>query len=95
MKLIDADKLRKEIPVDKYGNIETTITKFNIALEHSAIDAEPVRHGHWIDMVNFEQCSVCKATHLKGFNSLYGKVTWVRTAYCPNCGAKMDEKIDL
>ena len=46
--------------------------------------------GKWIDMGDFEKCSVCKGTHLKEFQSYYGKVTWVKTPYCPNCGAKMD-----
>jgi hypothetical protein len=50
-------------------------------------DLRPV--GKWIDMGDFEQCSVCKGTHLKEFNSMYGKTTWVKTPYCHNCGAKM------
>lgn len=103
MRLIDADEFDKELLSGwisqalgvshrrKYtiGEIRGMIQK------RQTVDAVPVVHGLWIDMGNFEQCSVCKATHLKGFNSLYGKVTWIRIAYCPNCGAKMDEKIDL
>ena len=53
-------------------------------------DVVPVVHGHWIDMGDFEQCSVCKATRLKEFNAAYGEVMWIRTAYCPYCGAKLD-----
>ena len=45
--------------------------------------------GAWIDMGDFEKCSVCKATHLKEFQSYYGKVTWIKTPYCPQCGARM------
>lgn len=45
--------------------------------------------GEWIDMGDFEKCSVCKSTHLKEFQSYYGKVAWVKTPYCPNCGARM------
>lgn len=45
--------------------------------------------GEWRDMGDFEKCSVCKATHLKKFQSYYGKVTWIKTPYCPHCGAKM------
>ena len=51
--------------------------------------------GEWIDMGDFEKCSVCKGTHLKEFQSYYGKVTWMKTPFCPNCGAKMyKEKSD-
>ena len=45
--------------------------------------------GEWIDMGDFEQCSVCKGTRLKEFQSYYGKVTWIKTPYCPSCGARM------
>lgn len=45
--------------------------------------------GEWRDMGDFEKCSVCKATHLKEFQSYYGKVIWIKTPYCPQCGAKM------
>ena len=50
--------------------------------------------GEWIDMGDFEQCSVCKGTHLKEFQSYYGKTTWIKTSYCPNCGADMRERED-
>lgn len=45
---------------------------------------KPVRHGHWsIDdsdwFETFYRCTVCK------------KRSRIRTSYCPNCGAKMDE----
>lgn len=47
--------------------------------------------GKWIDMGDFEQCSACKGTRLKEFESYYGKVTRIKTPYCPNCGAVMEE----
>lgn len=53
-------------------------------------EQEP-RRGRWIDMGDFEQCSVCTGTHLKEFQSYYGKATWVKTQYCPWCGADMRE----
>lgn len=54
-----------------------------------AVDAKPVRHGRWI--TNFEtdegrslRCSKCRM------------VFWVGHGrdgnYCPNCGARMDER---
>lgn len=54
------------------------------------VDAVPVRHGKWIDMGDFEQCSVCTATRLKEVQTMYGKALWIKTNYCPQCGAKMD-----
>lgn len=52
--------------------------------------AEP-KKGQWIDMGDFEQCSACTATQLKTIQTVYGEVTWIKTDYCPNCGARMEE----
>lgn len=53
------------------------------------IDAEPVRHGQWIQSKTvsaYHYCSLCKVTHkMKRSCNVY-----VFTKYCPNCGAKMD-----
>lgn len=46
--------------------------------------------AEWIDVGDFEQCSNCKGTHLKEFESYYGKTKWVKTPYCPYCGAVMN-----
>ena len=64
----------------------------NAVNDAPVIEAVPVVHGEWIDMGDFEQCSVCTGTHLKEFQSYYGKVTWIKTNYCPHCGARMDRK---
>lgn len=51
-----------------------------------SVDAEPVRHGRWIDhpddscsLFNGWKCSECEQI-----------VSGGRGNYCPNCGAKMD-----
>ena len=57
--------------------------------EQPAVNAESVRHGHWIFnpkdaiemMFTLPKCSECGAESVDGGN------------YCPNCGAKMDEMI--
>ena len=44
-------------------------------------DVAPVRHGRWKRYgKNLGECSEC------------GEIVSVRSNYCPNCGAKMDEK---
>ena len=45
------------------------------------VDVAPVRHAMW-EMYgkNLGECSEC------------GEIVSVRNNYCPNCGAKMDEK---
>lgn len=91
MRLIDENALRREIAVDKYGHIETTITRLNVAIERSRVDAEPVRHGRWM-----KGGYVCGET--EWICSVCGKTEWRtncnRMKYCMFCGAKMDEGED-
>lgn len=69
--------------IDKHGHV---VCEF-FADDAPTIDAEPVRHGHWInaghdEWSHYRKCSVC------------GKliVNMSKTNYCPDCGAKMDGK---
>ncbi len=57
-------------------------------------DVVEVRHGHWflLDECANEgvYCSVC---HKKVYRTQYANQK-IKSAYCPNCGAKMDGKGD-
>lgn len=84
MRLIDADAL------PKYTGYALSANEVAMAVENApTVDAEPVRHGHWIFnpkdaiemMFTLPKCSECGAESSDGGN------------YCPNCGAKMDETI--
>lgn len=91
MRLIDADAIQYD-QLLKTGNKEHPLewaVSQSLINSMPTIKAEP-KHGHWINMGDFEQCSVCNGTHLKEFQTYYGKAIWVKTPYCPNCGAKMD-----
>lgn len=76
MRPIDADALKEKMRrTNRYFDV-----KFDID-EAPTIDAEPVRHGHWIKMFESYACSECYCPADK--ESL--------SDYCPDCGAKMDE----
>ena len=93
MRLINADKLKDWLYNMFYYNDsinDRTYIRDHID-EMSTVDAEPVKHGHWIDKQYgvsfgdrhypfwaFGKCSEC------------GKVSADAGAYCTNCGAKMD-----
>ena len=52
-----------------------------ILRELPAVDAAPVVHGRWYDKGSLScRCSCCGCKSNKEYN------------YCPNCGAKMDER---
>lgn len=93
-RLIDADET---IKWQQYGNTNSILYRqYTVEVLENAptVDAAPVVHGRWIDMGDFESCSVCKSTQLKKFESMYGTAerVWTKTNYCPDCGAKMDLK---
>lgn len=93
MRLIDADEIIKEtygvVIKDMFHMDETVEVISRKDIDNApTIDAEPVRHGHWIFnpkdaiemMFTLPKCSECGAESPNGGN------------YCPNCGAKMDEE---
>ena len=91
-RLIDADALKYE-PLPKgernyrtYNLDDAYEDGYNDAFvdvrNAPTIDAEPVRHGKWIEYPTADgmnQCSVC------------GVLRFGKSNYCPNCGARMDE----
>ena len=97
-RLIDADALdramyHKSFEVDDGRNVWNSglWIRYKIYEEASreapTIDAEPVRHGKWIEEIGMFMCSECgdawsssDAKMIFGFN------------YCPNCGAKMESE---
>lgn len=79
MRLIDAKRLLREIEVDKYGHIQTTINGLRIAMERSEVEAEPVKRSRWIFIPT--EGIFCEAC----FHS-----SALRNHYCANCGAKME-----
>lgn len=85
-RLIDANKLKADFIGKRYGTqaIEYVID------QQPTVDAEPVKHGQWINDKGLYKCSVC--------NELWCH-WWANTVpiermnkmmrYCPLCGAKM------
>lgn len=54
--------------------------------EAPAVAAQPVKHGRWIGC----RCSVCDRSALEDEDIDTGEYDVVLSAYCPNCGARMD-----
>lgn len=51
-------------------------------------DANPVRHGRWIDKGEYAVCTECGG---RGGTQL--ELIPLMTQFCPNCGADMREKV--
>lgn len=99
MRLIDADALMREFAgfVRKSNNSDfADVPTWNdaVSLLGSAptIEAEPLRHGHWLYTDAWPHrvyCSVCYRTYALKHWQIWEDGSLAR-AYCPNCGAKMD-----
>lgn len=75
MRLIDADKFRQWLMKVKRISKNYVLMMLD---EEPTIDAEPVRHGRWIEDDEFTGfCSNCEQ---------FGYYNW---HYCPNCGSRM------
>ena len=96
-RLIDADALdramyHKSFEVDDGRNVWNSglWIRYKIYEEASreapTIDAEPVRHGKWIDTNDGGICSMCKSG-LK----IYKKIRPL-ISFCPFCGARMESE---
>ena len=96
-KLIDADALKESIDEHVYlvhhgfNETEYGCTQYGIHQiidDAPTIDAEPVRHGKWIDET-FEPWGL---VHHPFKCNLCGEHAEFASPYCPNCGARMDEE---
>lgn len=99
-KLVDKEKLRMELRklfTEYHGAIEKWLA---YAVEYviddaSIVEAEPVKHGRWIN----GKCSECACDRV--ITKVYrdDEVAWIATYrdnYCPNCGTKMDlEEVEV
>lgn len=60
------------------------------------IEAEPVRHGHWISLTDCSNAGVyCSVCHKKVYKEDYAwcnRKNKLRSNYCPNCGCKMSKE---
>ena len=79
---IDAEKLM----LKDMGNGAYIVTEESI-LNARTLEAEPVKHGHWINAGHDEwshyiRCSAC--------GKLFANAS--KTKYCSDCGARMDGK---
>ena len=93
-----AEYIKREYAVDAVADVYYNTPDINLSCEKfeaailkiQAADVAPVRHGRWVEKEKYTfgimyDCSLCENRILDNGHP------W---NYCPNCGAKMDEKED-
>lgn len=98
MRLIDADKIELNYiglayidPLDFVGTAKYFADQIKAA---TTIDAEPVRHGHWIETIFPYGCKQYRCSNCIEDEWWNGKFAYGDEHYCPNRGAKMDGGFD-
>ena len=99
MRLIDADLLMRSFQVDMCGSFtchECPLLNddgecgFEVFISDTpTVDAEPVRHGRWIDKGEYAVCMECSGRSGTQYDGV--EPIPLMTQFCPHCGAKMDE----
>ena len=107
-RLIDADELIKVLDdtlaeQSKDADIRELLQKSllvgfakQVIEDAPTVDAEPVRHGHWCVTQAYPHtvyCSECFKRFAQAHWAVWEDGSLPRD-YCPNCGAKMDERIN-
>ena len=99
VRLIDANRLLTEKMKSVYYHLKNgDIAIPIIDIENApTVDAEPIRHGHWIEYTSWYKTQSCECSECgnieRGFDYPYEKESAIEHAglYCRRCGAKMDE----
>ena len=99
MRLIDAKELEKKTLTESCFDSQTEDVFLDLVDSMPTIDAEPVRHGRWVDRYGNKydnplyECSECKGKARYRFtrDELGREIAeQALDDYCPHCGAKMD-----
>lgn len=77
-----SDLISKAALFNSIANCREKAEIFAAIQNAPTVDAEPIRHGYWIEEDGYQICSECGEEH--GWDEY-------RASWCENCGAKMDE----
>jgi hypothetical protein len=102
MRLIDKDKLKTAIciacsngVIEIEGCASDDCTLQSLIDDQPTIEAEPVRHGRWIQYSRnadetYIECSNCCVASRPRHLQMVTRTGSGLPDYCPNCGARMD-----
>lgn len=86
---VDADKLKKSFDL-YFGGVSHAVIANQIIESEPTADVAEVKHGEWEypfskDIAKCTNCDFCVQDKINNVGYMYN--------YCPNCGAKMDGKL--
>lgn len=94
---IDADEFEDELYEHEFSNWCDKDEVSELIDNMPSADVEPVKHGRWIkSKAGGVLCSECcsYALYVEKGSFTTKRIEQEKSAYCPNCGAKMDGGVD-
>jgi hypothetical protein len=89
--LLKVPNVRKVCEYDETGEFISYKAVPVEAIENApTIEAEPVRHGRWVEDRTELVCSVCGARFSDEITMMNRNFEYADLKFCPECGAKMD-----
>lgn len=93
---IDVDKLIRKINEHECYSYDPEVSRIcGLINDALTLAVEPVKHGRWIkSKAGGVLCSECcsYAPYIEKGSFTTKRIEQEKSAYCPNCGAKMDEE---
>jgi rubrerythrin len=90
MRLIDADECYKHLLLRVFDTWNDFWQVANTLTSSPTIEAEPVKHGKWVDEGTYITTAYGSLNVYKCSNCEMEIVVDDFDNYCPNCGARMD-----
>lgn len=83
-----------ECPYQKYNSTDYILKcSHKLIADLANADLKPERHGKWIEYTYRSHCNNEKKDRYRC--SICHHIEKFPTAYCPNCGAKMDLEVEV
>lgn len=92
MRIVDADRLKRSFEANTPIAFQDCVPGIHSVIDlEPTVEAEPVRHGHWID-IDSETYTWAIRCNKCGHERSMMSTQKTYPNYCEKCGAKMDER---
>ena len=89
---IDADKLWKEIESVEYYGCDAEVSRICGLIQNApTVEANPIVYGKWISGIDKDHQAYCYCSNCT-VDAHEQDADFIKSNFCPNCGAKMKKE---